>query len=187
MTTATHDGELVERSKRWFDTIPASKNPWKRWLDALPARHLRGHMAFTAEIEYDVERLIDAADRLRLSITPETKRFGDMWTAFRRYHEARERDHLSRRLRYLVWRAAALTLICRRGRFQDVIDANQARDMLAATMAAIRPDITPDGWCKEGGNFWQVWLVPDKGGITKPDPLSEYAVMVMTIMKRAFQ
>jgi hypothetical protein len=47
---------------------------------------------------------------------------------------SRKRDHLSRRLRYLVWRAAALTLICRRGRLQDVIDANQARDLLAADM-----------------------------------------------------
>jgi hypothetical protein len=145
MTATTHDGELVERPPRWFDTIPASKNPWKRWLDALPARHLRGHGAFDAGIEYDVERLIEAADRVRLSIVPTTKHFDAMWTAFRRYHESRERNSLGRRLRYLVWRAAALTLICRRSRFQDVIDANQARDLLAATMADISPDITADG------------------------------------------
>jgi hypothetical protein len=186
MTAATYDVELVERPPRWFDTIPASRNPWKRWLDALPARHLRDHTVSTAGIEYDVERLIEAADRVRLSITPETKRFGDMWAAFRRYHEARERDHLSRRLRYLVWRAAALTVICRRGRFQDEIDANQARDLLAATMADISPGIDTDGWCKGGGNFWQVWLVPDKDGLPTPDPLSEYAVMTMLIMKRAY-
>jgi hypothetical protein len=186
MTTATHDGELVERSKRWFDAIPASRHPWKRWRDALPARHLRGHTAFDAGIESRIERLIEAADRLRLSIVPTTKHFEAMWAAFRRYHESRERDHLSRRLRYLVWRGAALTLICRRGRSQDEIDGNQARHLLAATMSAISPDITADGWCKGGGSFWQIWLVPDKDGIEKPDPLSEYAVMTMLIMKRAY-
>jgi hypothetical protein len=109
-----------------------------------------------------------------------------MWTAFRRYHGRLERAALSRRLRYLVWRATALTLICRRDRFQDVIDKSQARDLLATTMSAIRPDITADGWCREGGNLWQIWLVPDKDGEMKSDPLSEYAVLVMLITKRAY-
>jgi hypothetical protein len=86
----------------------------------------------------------------------------------------------------LVWRAAALAVICWRDRFQDEVDAMEARDLLAATMSAIRPDITADGWCREGGNFWQIWITPDKDGEMKPDPLSEYAVMVMLVTKRAY-
>jgi hypothetical protein len=181
MTTATHDGDLVEHPRHWFDAIPATRDPWKRWREVLKPAYSPLH----GKIESRIDRLIEDADRLRLSIVPETKHFTDMWAAFRRYHESREAHALGRRLRYLVWRGSALALICRRDRFQDEVDAMEARDLLAATMSAIRPDITADGWCNEGGNFWQIWITP-KDGEMKPDPLSEYAVMVMSITKRAY-
>jgi hypothetical protein len=186
MTNATHDGELVERAPRWFDAIPATEQSWKCWRKALPARHRRDNNPLHGKIESRVDRLIEDADRLRLSITPTTKHFDAMWAAFRRYHGSREHAALARRLRYLVWRAAALTVICRRDRFQDEVDAMEARDLLAATMADIRPDITADGWCRDGGNFWQIWITPDRDGEMKPDPLSEYAVMTLLITKRAY-
>jgi hypothetical protein len=151
MTVMTVTGNPVKRPAHWFDKIPASRSPWTRWLDALPAPHLRDNNPLHGKIESRIERLIRDADQVRLSIVPETKHFEATWAAFRRYHESREHDHLSRRLRYLVWRGAALTLICWRDRFQDDVDRMEARDLLAATMAAIRPDITADGWCEEGG------------------------------------
>jgi hypothetical protein len=185
MTATTVAGDLVERPSRWFDAIPATDQPWKCWREVLPARHLRDNNSLHGKIESRVDRLIADADRLRLSIVPATKHFDAMWAAFRRYHESREHVALARRLRYLVWRAAALTVICLKGCL-DESDALEARDLLAATMAAIRSDITADGWCREGGNFWQIWITPDKDGEMKPDPLSEYAVMVMLVTKRAY-
>jgi hypothetical protein len=61
------------------------------------------------------------------------------------------------------------------GRFQDVVDANQARDKLAATMREFDP-IEPDG-SFHGGNFWRVATVDFSDGTRGPDPLAEYAVM----------
>jgi hypothetical protein len=131
--------------------------------------------------------LIKRADQVRLSIVPETKRFANMWAAFRRHHETLEDGggYGYRRVRYLTWRAAALTVICRRDRFQDVIDANMARDKLAATMREHGP-YSPDGSDSFGGNFWQATLVQFTDGTTGPSPLHEYAAMVLLITKRAY-
>jgi hypothetical protein len=119
----TPSQNLAKRSARWFDRIPASRSPWTRWLDALPAPHLRGNNPLHGKIESRIERLIRDADHVCLSIVPETKYFEVTWAALRRYHESREHDHLSRRLRYLVWRGAALTLIC----WRDQITCRYAR------------------------------------------------------------
>jgi hypothetical protein len=172
---------IVEPSKHWFDTIePARRlgDPWKHWYDMLQPPN--------SKIEPRIDWAIRNANSIRLhGIAPTTRRFAAQWDAFRRYHEDLERNNQSRRLRYLVWRGAALTLFYRGLRFDDS-DAPQIYELLAETMSAIRPDITADGWCREGGNFWQLWITPDKDGEMKPDPLSEYAVLVMSIMKRVF-
>jgi hypothetical protein len=184
MTAAAYDGDLVERPFGWLDVIAYTDDPWRCWLGALPAWHLRGHGPLDAWIEDDVEELIQRADRLRLSIVPETKRFTDIWAAFRRRHENLEDRNKYRRNRYLTWRAAALTLICQRDRFQDVVDRNTAHDKLAATMREFGP-LAPDG-SYGAFNFWRVVAVQFSDGTTGPDPLSEYASMVMMIAKRAY-
>jgi hypothetical protein len=183
MTAATYGGDLVECPFGWLDVIAYTNDPWRCWLSALPARHLRGHGPLDAWIEHDVDELIQRADRLRLSIVPETKRFTDMWAAFRRHHENLEDRNKYRRRRYLTWRAAALTLICQRDCFQDVIDRSMARDKLAATMREFGP-LAPDG-SYGGSNFWRAATVQFAGGATGPDPLSEYAAMVLLITKRS--
>jgi hypothetical protein len=180
MTATTVTGDLVECPPRWFDAIEYTDHPWRRWLSGALYARLRagqGHGPFDAWIEYDVDKLVNRADRVRLSIVPETKRFTDMWAAFRRHHENLEDNYEYRRTRYLTWRAAALTLICRRDCFQDVIDRNMARELLAATMREHGP-YGPDGSDRFGGNFWRVATAQFADGTTGPAPLSEYAVMV---------
>jgi hypothetical protein len=78
------------------------------------------------QLEHDIEEACRAADGLRLAIAPATKRFAEMWATFRRHHEQLDGSYKFRRRRGLVWRAAALTVICARNRFQDVVDARQA-------------------------------------------------------------
>jgi hypothetical protein len=171
--------ELVS-DERMFDCIESTADPWCDWFQmlglGLPARHT----PLDAWIERDVEEACRAADRLRLAVIPTTKRFSNMWATFRRHHEQLDGNYKHRRIRWLVWRAAALTVICARNRFQDVVDANQARDKLAATMHELGP-IEPDGSFPGGGNFWRVGH--DSAGT--PDPLAEYAVMVLSLVRAA--
>jgi len=106
-----------------------------------------------------------------------------MWATFRRHHENLEGCYGYRRIRYLTWRAAALTLICKSavrraeyGKPQNKRDANHAIELLCATMAELGP-YRADGSDENGGNFWQA--PAGVGG------LPEYAQMVMTITRRA--
>jgi hypothetical protein len=163
VTDTTSAGELVECHPRWFDCIEHTDHPWRHWLrSALYARRRasQGHAPLDAWIEHDVDELIERADRVRLSIAPETTRFADMWATFHGHHMNLETSYGYRRTRYLTWRGAALTLICQRDCFQDVVDRNMARELLAATMREHGP-YNPDGSDRFGGNFWRVTTCPN--------------------------
>jgi hypothetical protein len=168
--------ELVS-DKRWFDRIESTAHPWCDWLQMLGLGLPERYCQLDAGIEHDIEEACRAADGLRLAIVPTTKRFAEMWATFRRHHEQLDGSYKFRRRRWLAWRAAALTVICARNRFQDVVDANQARDKLAATMRELSP-IEPDGSFPGG-----VRVGHDSDGT--PDPLAEYAVMVLSLVRAA--
>jgi hypothetical protein len=183
MTAATHDGDLVERPRRWFDVIPATDQPWRCWFATLPAWEQRGYGPLDLWVEHRVDDLIEHADRVRLSIVPATDHFRAMWATFRRHHENLEDGYEYRRTRCLTWRAAALTVICRsaarRAEYskpQNKRDANRAIELLCATMAELGP-YRADGSDGYGGNFWHA--PAGVGG------LPEYAQMVMTVVRRA--
>jgi hypothetical protein len=110
-------------------------------------------------------------------------------------------------MRYMIWRAAALNVLCKRDWFQDDADAREADDKLAKTMRWFWPDMTANG-NYHGGNFWRPKLqdhadvlrneVADTSFITaetfdacvddaqRLDPLAEYAAMVLLLAYRAF-
>jgi hypothetical protein len=69
--------------------------------------------------------------------------------------------------------------------YQDVVDRNMARELLAATMREHGP-YSPDGSDRFGGNFWRAATAQFSDGTTGPSPLHEYAQMVMTITRRAY-
>jgi hypothetical protein len=155
---------------RWIDLIEPVDAPWRDWLAGLPAVVERGYSPLSSWIEAQVDDAIRAADTRRLAIdaTTRTKHFDVLWKRFRHHHEALDGCYDYRRLRYCVWRAAALTVICARGHFQDEIDAVQARDMLDATMREVVPDI------EASYSLWEV---------RADSALEDYASMVMLIIK----
>jgi hypothetical protein len=85
-------------------------------------------------------------------------------------------------MRYLTWRASALKVLYDRGGFQDAIDEKLVHDKLVDTLREFWPGIKPDGSC-DGyqHNFWRA------AETSNPDPLSEYAAMVLSLIKTVSQ
>jgi hypothetical protein len=73
----------------------------------------------------------------------------------------------------MIWRAAALTVLCERDCSQDVIDRQDARDKLAATLRYFWPTIEVNGDFP-GGNFWRPKSV-------EPDPLADAATVLLSM------
>jgi hypothetical protein len=172
----------------WFYWIEDTDDPWRHWFAMLD---FPCYGPLEAWIETDVEELCRAADERRLALKPQTERFAQMWATFRRHHENLEDCWKHRRQRWLTWRAAALTVICDRDRFQDVIDRNQARAKLAETMREHGP-YEPDGSYRCGPypdgsfsctNFWRPEIADFSDGTSRPHPLTEYAAMVLMLVR----
>jgi hypothetical protein len=175
--------DMTDRDERWFDRIDITDDPWRDWFSMLGFP--RQYNPLEAQIEHQVEDLCGAADIRRLTVEPTTMRFTKIWATFRGHHEALEGRGKYRTRRFLVWRASALRVIYDRGGFQDEIDANQVRDKLVATLGEFWPGIKPDGSCG-GYNFWRAETVTfSDDGSKQPDALSEYAAMVLTLVKTA--
>jgi hypothetical protein len=172
----------VESAPRWFDLIEPAADPWHGWLAMLPNILERDIRPLDSWLEHAVETMIEDADALRLSVSPATKHFGATWALFRRQHEHLETSYRYRRNRYLVWRAAGLTVLRARNRFQDLADLEQVRDRLAATMAEFGP-VAVDGSYR-GGNFWKPVLVDFDDGTHGPAPLAHYSSLVLLMMHR---
>ena len=184
MTDTLGAGKLVSTTtaQPWFYAIEPTDYPWKCWFTTLPAWDQRNYGPLDLWVERKVDELIERADRVRLSIVPETDHVRAMWATFRRHHQNLEDNWEYRRTRYLTWRAAALTVICKGairraeyGKPQNKRDANHAIELLCATMAELGP-YRADGSDGYGGNFWQAGV---------GDPLGEYAQMVMLVVRRA--
>jgi hypothetical protein len=160
----------------WFSNeIPHCYDSWNDWLKHLrfpPANALIGWLGL------DIRDLIKTADVLRKWTVPQTKTFKEQYNIFRKHHEELDCRGKYCRLRYMVWRAAALKVIWDRGQFQDCVARRETRDTLLATMHFFWPTIDVDGNF-DGGNFW---VVSDP---TKPDALTEYAAMVLLLMRQA--
>jgi hypothetical protein len=161
----------------WFGAIEGCYDPWCDWLKQSRFPHCG---PLQADIERDIEAVIRVADQLRLSVVPKTERFAAQWQTFRKHHEELDSGGKYRRRRYMVWRAAALKVLCYRDCFQDEIDARQAHDKLAATMHYFWPTIAAGG-SYPGGNFWQPALVDFADGRRGLDLLGEYAAMVLLV------
>jgi hypothetical protein len=97
---------------------------------------------------------IHAADRLRLATVLQTKTFIEQWATFRKHHQDLDGGGKYCRKRYMVWRAAALAVICERDCFQDEVDAKEAHDKLAKTLRWFWPSIDAAGNYADG-NFWR--------------------------------
>lgn len=164
----------------WFGELSGSYDPWLHWLSGCRFPH---EGPLQAWLENDIESAIRTADALRLATTPSTAHFTTIWDAFRRHHEELDCGGKYRRERYMAWRAAALKALCARNCFQDDADAKQARDVLAETMRYFGP-YDADGNC-DGGNFWHPKLCDFSDGSQRPDPFTEYAAMVLTLLRQA--
>ena len=166
----------------WFnEQISDCYDPWRDWLS---------HARFPHEgplhdwLEYDIEAAIKQTDALRLATVRQTDTFAKQWASFRQHHENLDQRGKYRRLRYMIWRAAALTVLCQRDRFQDDTDAREARDKLANTMRWFWPDMTAKG-DYHGGNFWRPKLQDYADGAQRLDPLAEFAAEVLLLTQRA--
>jgi hypothetical protein len=187
----TTDGDLVSFTRppciRWFDAIAASADPWQDWLTALPPLPQRGHGPLDATLEAAITATIEVADAARREMQPSTPHFDIMWQRFRQHHERLDDGADWRRRRYLVWRAAALTVIGEFAAFQDRLDAEQAHDRLAETMREFGP-YAPDG-SYGGGNFWRPtvrWRTSVPWQREAADPLAEYASMVLLLVRNNY-
>jgi hypothetical protein len=181
-------------SPRWFDEIGACAEPWQHWLKALP-------QPAADPLEAIIADTIAKADAARLRLQPGTARFDEMWTRFRWHHLQLEDGTDYRKRRYLVWRAAALNVICMFG--CKGVDASAAHEKLAEVMREFGP-YGPDGSCGKA-NFWQP-LMPasDDGELSatnnskprksarkapakpQPDPLAAYAQMVLLLVRNSY-
>jgi hypothetical protein len=164
----------------WFEgEISHCFNPWRDWL---------GQLRFPCEgplrngLETDITDAIKAADALRLATIPQTAAFGKQWADLRQ-HEDLDGGGKNRRRRYMVWRAAALNVLCQRNHFQDSIDAGVAAAALVKTMKWFWPELMYDG-SYDGGNFWLPRL-QDADGTPRSDSLASYAAMVLLLMHRS--
>ena len=167
----------------WFnEEINGCYDPWSDWLDAMCFPH---EGPLHDWLEQDIKDVIHAADQLRLATVPQTQTFTKQWATFRKHHQDLDAGGKYCRKRYMVWRAAALTVICERDRFQDEVDAKEARDKLAKTMRWFWPSIDASGNYVDG-NFWCPKLCDFSDGSQGPDPLTEYAAMVLLLMRRAW-
>ncbi len=167
--------EITDTTERGCD------DPWRDWLYQLRFPH---EGPLQAWLENDIESAIRTADALRLATVPHTDTFTKQWHTFRRHHEELDCGGKYRRRRTMIWRAAALKVICERDRFQDDIDRRLANDVLAQTMLWFWPTIDVNG-DYPGGNFWQPKLVDFSDATQAPDPLAEYAAMVLLLMRKA--
>jgi hypothetical protein len=167
---------------QWFDEIPDVADPWQDWLRVQRFPHAGPLLDW---LEYRIAELIKAADIMRLATQPTTKTFGRQWDTFRHHHCELDGRGKYRRQRYMIWRAAALKVLCDRNRFQDEIDAGSGKAALKATMLWFWPDIDIHGNHPGGGNFWRVEIVKFGDGTLRPDPMTEYAVMVLSLMRKA--
>jgi hypothetical protein len=165
----------------WFGEIDSSYDTWVDWLSGCRFPH---EGPLPASLENDIESAIRSADRRRLDVVPTTAHFTTIWDNFRRQHEDLDQRGKYCRMRYMVWRAAALKALIERNAFQDVVDAQQARDVLTQTYRYFWPTIDADGNC-DGSNFWQPKLVNFSDGTQSPDPLTSYAPMVLTLLRQA--
>jgi hypothetical protein len=170
---------------RWFDRIASTPNdPWLDWRRML-SKPPQGYHPLEAWIEYDIENAIEAADQLRLTVTPTTEHFAAIWARFRRQHEELDDCGDYRRNRYLVWRAAALKVMCDRNRFQDDINRKQARDKLVVTMLEFGPYGADGSVIGYQCNFWHPRLSTFSDGSVRPSPLEDYASMVLLLMRQS--
>lgn len=165
----------------WFnEELDGCYDPWRDWLLGCRFPH-NGPMQ--TWLENDIESAIRSADALRLATTPSTATFTKQWAAFKLHHEELDGRGKYLRMRTMVWRAAALKALCERDCFQDCIDADQARTVLTQTMLWFWPTIDAEG-NYDGGNFWRPKLVNCSDGSRQPDALSEYAAMVLLLMRQ---
>jgi hypothetical protein len=179
-----------EVEPRWFDLIEPTDNPWRDWFSML---HFSQHTSLDSWIEHDiVEDTCRAADKLRLSVEPATERFAAMWARFRYHHEALDQRGKYRCKRWLVWRASALRIAHDHGDlpygdFQDELDFVQCRDLLTETLDEVCcPGTKPDGSRDDSSwNFWRPDEVTFCDGSKGPDPLTEYATVVLQLVWQA--
>jgi len=192
--TMTRSAEIApaddpaDANLRWFDGIKPAADPWWDWFGMLC---FPPHGPLDSWIEhYIVEDICRAADKLRLTVVPTTERFTATWATFRKHHEALDDSYKHRRKRWLVWRASALRVAHDHGDlpfgdFQDEADFIQCRNLLTETLAEFWPGIKPDGSCDLAPhiNFWVPDTVRADGSTdTNPDPLAEYAAMVLLLI-----
>jgi hypothetical protein len=167
----------------WFSEIGGSYDTWCDWLSG--CRFPR-EGPLQAWLENDIESAIRTADAFRLATAPTTKTFTAQWNNFRQQHEDLDQRGKHCRMRYMVWRAAALKVMCERNQFQDDADAQQARNVLAQTMHYFWPTIDAHGHYPDG-NFWQPKLVDVSDGTQAPDPLAAYTAMVLVLLRQALR
>jgi hypothetical protein len=163
MTIAEHDHGLPQHLTEFIDS---TTEPWVHWLSRIEAareefaRYVPEHTP-RSNVEFEVNCLIGAADTKRLALVPTTQHFAVMWQTFRRHHEELDSRGKYRRLRWSVWESAALKVMLERARFQNAVDAKEARD-----------------------KFEEAMLGPEFTVQREPSPLSEYAGVVLILIKR---
>jgi hypothetical protein len=99
-----------------------------------------------------------------------------IWDSFRRRHDDLDGCPKYRRRRYLIWRAAAMTMLLERGAYQDEADAAMIRAKLVDTYAdGIGPLDAAGSY--DGYNLWN----PTAPG----DDLENYAADVLALFRVA--
>jgi hypothetical protein len=178
------DRAVWPHDERWLDNISYSEDPWHDWTRRLGFPRVCSSR--DAGLERAVENIIADADLLRIATTPRTPRFAASWLPFRQHHEKLDDNSDYRRSRFLCWRLAALTVLHERAVVRDVAEViDRVRAKLIASynefsIGAFEPDGSYD--CGRG-NFWRPRIANFDDGTQGPDPLGEYAAMVLLLVR----
>jgi hypothetical protein len=99
----------------WLELLDISAgDPWETWVETLGFPHQ--YEPLDATIEHAVEDAILHADARRRAVG---RVFPQMWADFRRHHDELDGRGKYRRIRYRIWRAAALKTMLDHGHYQD--------------------------------------------------------------------
>jgi hypothetical protein len=154
----------------WLETLDASPgDPWETWVRTLGFP--RRYAPLDAAIEHAVEDAILRADARRLAVG---RALPMIWADFRRHHDELDGRGKYRRLRYRIWRAAALKTMLDHHHYQDEAEAAIIRSKLAAVYVELGfgPDGTLSAYC-----LWQPR--------SRTDNLETYAADVLALFTEA--
>jgi hypothetical protein len=154
----------------WLDSLASSPgDPWHTWIRTLGFP--RQHGPLDAEVEHAAENAILEADARRLAVS---RTLPDIWQDFRKHHVELDGRGKYRRMRYRIWRAAALKTLLACLYYQDDADIVQIGGKLVATYRDL--GLEPDGGI--GRYSYSIWRPTSRNSY-----LETYAADVLALFE----